>query len=210
MSPSGETEARNQRRTAISRSNPPTLCNMTHAPFGPPRIFPVADCFDGSSREHLARVNFQEFGLRPHQIGANRTLASTAPQRTVASDPLDSDPGKTRRELAADVDRHRELRPPYTPHLGMPTGRHLGTPRPMRSRVTTTGGRFPGSRVIAFDHLPRDNRPQWLLWPSARRLQLRGQLRNCIPVIAAGHAHRIPLVIPLRGTTVCMLASRSA
>jgi len=79
----------------------------------------------------------------------------------------------------------------------------------MRSRVTTTGGRFPGSRVVAFDHLPRDNRPQWLLWSSARRLQLRGQLRNCIPVIAAGDAHRIPLVIPLRGTTANMLASRS-
>src|SRR3954454_6240557 len=56
----------------------------------------------------------------------------------------------------------------------------------MRSRVTTTDGRFPGSRVVAFDHLPRDNRSQWLLWPSARRLQVPGQLRNCIPVIAAG------------------------
>ena len=82
--------------------------------------------------------------------------------------------------------RHRELGPSCIPHLGMPTGHHLGTPRPMRSRVTTTGGRFPGSRVVAFDHLPRDNRPQWFFWPSARRLQLRGQLRNCIPVIAVG------------------------
>ncbi len=39
-----------------------------------------------------------------------------------------------------------------------PTGHRLGTPRPMRTRVTTTGGRFPGSRVIAFGHLPRDDR----------------------------------------------------
>ena len=78
------------------------------------------------------------------------------------------------------------------PSLGTPTDHHLGTPRPMRSHVTTTGGRFPGSRVVAFDRLPRDNRPQWLFWPSARRLQLRGQPRNCVLM----HAHRIPLVIP--------------
>ena len=38
----------------------------------------------------------------------------------------------------------------------MPTGHRPGTPRPMRTRVTTTDGRFPGSRVAAFDHLPRD------------------------------------------------------
>ena len=89
------------------------------------------------------------------------------------------------------------------PSLGMPTGHHLGTPRPMRSHVTTTGGRFPGSRVVAFDRLPRDNRSQWLFWPSARRLQLRGQLRNCIPVIAAGvrapHSLGYPLARNHRG-----------
>jgi hypothetical protein len=33
---------------------------------------------------------------------------------------------------------------------------HIGAPRPTRSRVTMTGGRFPGSRVVASDHLPRD------------------------------------------------------
>lgn len=32
----------------------------------------------------------------------------------------------------------------------------IGAPRPTRSRVTMTGSRFPGSRVIASDHLPRD------------------------------------------------------
>jgi hypothetical protein len=31
----------------------------------------------------------------------------------------------------------------------------IRAPRPMRSRVTMAGSRFPGSRVIAFDHLPR-------------------------------------------------------
>ncbi len=34
--------------------------------------------------------------------------------------------------------------------------RHIGAPRPTRSRVTMTGSRFPGSRVVASDHLPRD------------------------------------------------------
>ena len=32
---------------------------------------------------------------------------------------------------------------------------HIRTPRPMRSRVTAASGRSPGSRVLAFDHLPR-------------------------------------------------------
>lgn len=35
-------------------------------------------------------------------------------------------------------------------------GVYIRTPRPMRSRVTTAGGRSPGSRVNAFDHLPRN------------------------------------------------------
>src|ERR1700687_5762265 len=33
------------------------------------------------------------------------------------------------------------------------------TPRPMCSRVTTTGGRSPGSRVAAFHRLPRHKCP---------------------------------------------------
>ena len=33
------------------------------------------------------------------------------------------------------------------------------TPRPMCSRVTTTGGRSPGSRVTAFHRLPRHKCP---------------------------------------------------
>src|SRR4029453_10818054 len=32
----------------------------------------------------------------------------------------------------------------------------IGAPRPTRSRMTMTGSRFPGSRVIASDHLPGD------------------------------------------------------
>jgi hypothetical protein len=32
---------------------------------------------------------------------------------------------------------------------------YIRTPRPMRSRVTATGGRSPGLRVVALDHLPR-------------------------------------------------------
>ena len=69
----------------------------------------------------------------------------------------------------------------------------IGAPRPTRSRVTMTGSRFPGLRVIASDHLPRDLvHPQWHLWSSAIRLQLRGQPRICTPM----WAHRIPLVSP--------------
>src|SRR4051795_8850446 len=50
----------------------------------------------------------------------------------------------------------------------------IGAPRPTCSRVTMTGSRFPGSRVS--DHLPGDlSVPQWYLWSSTNRLQLRGQ-----------------------------------
>ena len=56
-----------------------------------------------------------------------------------------------------------------------------------------TSSRFPGSRVVASDHLPRELwNPQWYLWPSAIRLQLRGQPRNGL----RKQAHRIPLDIP--------------
>jgi hypothetical protein len=39
--------------------------------------------------------------------------------------------------------------------------------------------------------------PQWQSWPSARRLQLRGQPRNFIHQ----DEHRIPFLYPLRDTT---------
>lgn len=60
------------------------------------------------------------------------------------------------------------------------------------------GSRFPGSRVVAFDHLPRDPIGfQWFCWPSAIRLQLRGQPRNC----PSRRTHRIPLERILADTT---------
>ena len=49
-----------------------------------------------------------------------------------------------------------------------------------RWQVSWLAGQSPSTTF------PGTERPQWLLWSSARRLQLRGQLRNCIPVIAAG------------------------
>jgi hypothetical protein len=62
-------------------------------------------------------------------------------------------------------------------------------PRPTRSRMTMAGSRSPGSRVTASDHLPRTDRPSGIKWSSARRLQLRGQLRLC----SRERTHRIPL-----------------
>jgi hypothetical protein len=77
--------------------------------------------------------------------------------------------------LAVNVARHRERSLPSTRVLGLSSST-TRTPRPMCSRVTTTGGRSPGSRVTAFRRLPGID-------PSgngrkARRLQLRGQPRN--------------------------------
>ena len=100
--------------------------------------------------------------------------------------------------IALDGENHPSARLLYHPALAL-GGRctsyscDIEAPRLMRSRMTMTGSRFPGSRVIASDHLPRDLvHPQWHLWSSAIRLQLRGQPR--IDVLA--HTHRIPLVSP--------------
>src|SRR5258708_15047955 len=69
----------------------------------------------------------------------------------------------------------------------------IEAPRLTRSRMTMTGSRFPGSRVVASDHLPRElSNPQWYVWSSAIRLQLRGQPRNCLPE----QTYRIPLDSP--------------
>src|SRR5665213_89280 len=73
--------------------------------------------------------------------------------------------------------------------------RHSGAPRPARSRVTTTGSRFPGSRVVASDHLPRDVSVSSGI--NGRQLSAyscggsRGIVRNrfCLK-----RTHRIPLV----------------
>jgi len=54
--------------------------------------------------------------------------------------------------LAVDVARHRERSLP-TPATGNGSAT-TRTPRPMCSRVTTTDGRSPGSRVAAFHRLP--------------------------------------------------------
>ena len=62
--------------------------------------------------------------------------------------------------------RHRELSPlaPYRLRGRWPVRVYIRTPRPMRPRVTTAGGRSPGSRVLAVDHLPKNTRSQWHLW----------------------------------------------
>jgi hypothetical protein len=54
--------------------------------------------------------------------------------------------------LAVNVARHRERSLP-TARFGRGSAT-TRTPRPMCSRVTTTGGRSPGSRVTAFRRLP--------------------------------------------------------
>src|SRR5260370_22826763 len=66
----------------------------------------------------------------------------------------------------------------------------------MRSRVTAAGGRSPGSRVVAFNGLPRH-----LPVPS-------GISAKSSPLTVAGAAAELPprsLLILLRGTTIIML-----
>ena len=71
-----------------------------------------------------------------------------------------------------------------------PVRQHQDTP-PAAPARDSCGGRSPGSRVLAADHLPKNTRSQWHLWSEARRLQLRGQPRRC----AQAHAPR-SLLIP--------------
>jgi hypothetical protein len=59
--------------------------------------------------------------------------------------------------LAVNVARHRERSLP-TARFGRGSAT-TRTPRPMCSRVTTTGGRSPGSRVTASHRLPRHTCP---------------------------------------------------
>src|SRR3954463_10717335 len=90
-------------------------------------------------------------------------------------------PKGTDTTIPAATTRHREL-PPLAPNrfaVWCDRSGNIRTPRLLRPRVTS-GGRSPGSRVIAADHLPENKcRSQWLFWSEARRLQLRGQPRHC-------------------------------
>jgi hypothetical protein len=57
---------------------------------------------------------------------------------------------------------------------------------------TMTGSRFPGSRVVAFNHLPGINRSQWYQMVVGSPLTVAGAAA-ALPV---EQAHRIPLVSP--------------
>ena len=66
-------------------------------------------------------------------------------------------PKGTDTTIPAATTRHREL-PPLAPHrfaVWCNRSGNIRTPRLLRPRVTSCGGRSPGSRVIAVDHLPR-------------------------------------------------------
>ena len=181
---------------------------MTNAPVYSRQVVPAADCFDRYSRKRAARAKSSEMSIAVASSRCNSNADAHGAAVHGRSDPLDSDPRKIKTQT-----RGERGPSPRTPTALHPAPRDAGrssrwdTPPNALARdhdwwqVSWLAGRRlrpPSQEQIG---------PQWLFWPSARRLQLRGQLRNCIPVIAAGDAHRIPLVIPLRGTTVNMLAS---
>jgi hypothetical protein len=63
--------------------------------------------------------------------------------------------------VARLVARHRERSLPTESRMGFPGSATIDTPRPMCSRVTTTDGRSPGSRVTTFRRLPETRESQW-------------------------------------------------
>ena len=85
------------------------------------------------------------------------TAAGAAADGRLRFSRLEAENNKTRTRGERGPVTANHDRPARAARAGnMPTGHRPGTPRPMRTRVTTTDGRFPGSRVAAFDHLPRD------------------------------------------------------
>ena len=85
------------------------------------------------------------------------TAADAAADGRLKFSRLEAENNKTRTRGERGPVTANHDRPARAARAGnMPTGHRPGTPRPMRTRVTTTDGRFPGSRVAAFDHLPRD------------------------------------------------------
>src|SRR5438477_792703 len=56
------------------------------------------------------------------------------------------------------VARHSEPGPTIAKSVGEA---NVCTPRPTSSRVTTAGGRSPGSRVVTLRRLPRTENSQW-------------------------------------------------
>jgi hypothetical protein len=74
---------------------------------------------------------------------------------------------------------------------------HIGAPRPTRSRVTIAGGRFPGSRVVASGHLPRDPRvSSGIHGRPLAAYSCGGSFGIARPTNCIGRTHRIPLVSP--------------
>jgi hypothetical protein len=89
----------------------------------------------------------------------------------------------TRRGPAAKVTRHRDkLGPIALRALGK---LRSGSPRPVRSHMTTADGRSPGSRVVASSRLPGSRNGSSGRMTEARRLQLRGQPRNWSKLLTA-------------------------
>ncbi len=93
---------------------------------------------------------------------------------------------------------HRHARWPrksaFAP-VGTDPGRLLqrsGAPRPAHSRMTTAGSRSPGSRVTAFDHLPRTSAIPVAL--NGRRLAAYSCGGSC--GLVSLETHRIPLISP--------------
>jgi hypothetical protein len=136
----------------------PTLSNMKYAPVCSAQAFPATDCFDRQPREPMAHAKkCSEMWIAAassrHKLNAD---ASGAPPH--GSRPIRLGPRKIKTQARGERGPSPRTTTALRPLLRTPAGHHLGTPRPMRSRVTTTDGRFPGSRVVAFGHLPRDDR----------------------------------------------------
>jgi hypothetical protein len=101
---------------------------------------------DGRAQPALDRDTVALIGLKTRARNTWRRMAMTAEIRHA-----------TARRRSTYPSARLPLHSAFAPS-GRRTGYScgIGAPRPTRSRVTMTGSRFPGSRVIASDHLPRD------------------------------------------------------
>mgnify|MGYP006915194602 CR=1 FL=1 len=93
--------------------------------------------------------------------------------------------------LAADVGRHCEGLCPYA-DKARGIGR-IGAPRPTLSRVTTKRRQVSWLAGCRLGPPSQNLMAPVALWSSARRLQLRGQPRNCAPMTRSPHSHFDPV-----------------
>ena len=192
-SPNGATEESSQRLTPRLGLSRETLRNILTPPTSCARVFPAAQVHksevftrpSGGTRRidsalRLTRMQKHACKNRCRPVNPVEKQHATARRRT-------SHPSLAT-ATANCLRPWRQMPRLYLPHRSTPPDAFARDHD--RWQVSWLAGRHLGPPSQRSEGL------QWHSWPLARRLQLRGQLRNCGSDEPIGHAHRIPLASP--------------